>query len=189
MHPAFSLLLLLLHSVSAHFAVDVPKSRPFDEPLQPVAPCGGQPLGPRTRFPIVGGLIKGALYHPSGLGNFSVVVSDAPQPADFGKTYFSEGTNVRFTAGLWSTRPVDLSAVPGCVDGANVTFQVVMSTVDGILYSCMDVVLDKSLNTEIKAEATKVASAAATSTVSKTSSSVKSVGFGIMVIFLFGVMM
>ncbi|ORY51584.1 hypothetical protein BCR33DRAFT_459221 [Rhizoclosmatium globosum] len=100
MHPAFSLLLLLLHSVSAHFAVDVPKSRPFDEPLQPVAPCGGQPLGPRTRFPIVGGLIKGALYHPSGLGNFSVVVSDAPQPADFGKTYFSEGTNVRFTAGF-----------------------------------------------------------------------------------------
>ncbi|KAJ3051014.1 hypothetical protein HDU99_008529 [Rhizoclosmatium hyalinum] len=142
-------LIALASTVSAHFLVGAPPSRPFDDDGELIAPCGGQALGARSQFPITGGVVSGGLYHPTGTANFSLVVSNVDPTADqFGQVPFGPGFNVKFTEGLWSTDKIDLSQIPGCVDGANVTMQVVMTTVDGTLFVCMDVTLDKTLTAD-----------------------------------------
>ncbi|KAJ3335156.1 hypothetical protein HDU83_000583, partial [Entophlyctis luteolus] len=126
--------------VSAHFAITSPAPRSGSSDLTELtAPCGGLPITTRTLFPITGGSITGALYHPTAVANFSLVVTNTDPPeSDFAKTWFGPGEEAAFTEGSF-TVSADLSDVAGCVVGANVTFQVVMHTVDGILYECMDV--------------------------------------------------
>ncbi|KAI9343628.1 hypothetical protein BDR26DRAFT_858438 [Obelidium mucronatum] len=134
--------LLLAATATAHFVIDSPASRFFDEEGQPKAPCGGQLLGARTDFPIVGGSIKGMLLHPTGTGRFSIVISKTdPVAAQFGQVLIGPGANVRLTEGNFDTGAIDLSSIPGVVDGAQATMQVQISTVDGVLYTCMDVTL------------------------------------------------
>ncbi|KAI9343627.1 hypothetical protein BDR26DRAFT_858436 [Obelidium mucronatum] len=134
--------ILFAATAMAHFVIDVPASRFFDEEVQPVAPCGGQPLGARTDFPIVGGSIKGMLLHPTGTGRFSIVISKTdPLASQFGQVLIGPGANVRLTEGNFDTGAIDLSSIPGVVDGAQATMQVQISTVDGVLYTCMDVTL------------------------------------------------
>ncbi|KAI9336954.1 hypothetical protein BDR26DRAFT_864271 [Obelidium mucronatum] len=140
-------LLVLVATVSAHFVINTPTSRPFDEDRQTIGPCGGLPLGKRTAFPLVGGIVSGALYHPSALANFSIVISNTdPTASQFGKAPIGPGFNVKLTEGPFSTDPIDLTKVSGAVDGANATIQVAINTVDGILFICSDVKLDKSLS-------------------------------------------
>ncbi|KAJ3074839.1 hypothetical protein HDU99_001655, partial [Rhizoclosmatium hyalinum] len=136
----FLLSLLLAAVASAHFIITSPVSRPFDDELEVKNPCGGQPLGPRTDFPITGGSIVGRLLHPTGKARFSMVLSKVDPTADqFGQVLIGPGDNVQVTEGVFSTGPMDLSAIPGVKDGAPATFQVVMQTVDGVLYVCIDV--------------------------------------------------
>ncbi|KAJ3030614.1 UNVERIFIED_CONTAM: hypothetical protein HDU68_008367 [Siphonaria sp. JEL0065] len=141
----FILPLLFAAISSAHFLIDVPVSRFFDEELEPQAPCGGQPLGARTEFPIVGGQIKGLLLHPTATARFSIVISKTdPLASQFGQVLIGPGNNVQITEGDFTTNPIDLSGIPGVTNGASATIQVVMNTIDGVLYVCSDVTLVSS---------------------------------------------
>ncbi|KAJ3019518.1 UNVERIFIED_CONTAM: hypothetical protein HDU68_010631 [Siphonaria sp. JEL0065] len=140
-------LVLFAATASAHFLIGSPIARPFDDDGEAIGPCGGQPLGSRTHFPITGGVISGGLYHPTGTANFSIVISNTdPTASQFGVVPIGPGFNVKLTEGPFSTDPIDLSKIPSAVDGANATIQTVISTVDGVLYVCSDVVLDKSIS-------------------------------------------
>ncbi|KAJ3026871.1 UNVERIFIED_CONTAM: hypothetical protein HDU68_004928 [Siphonaria sp. JEL0065] len=134
--------LLFAANAFAHFLIDVPVSRFFDEEKQPQAPCGGQSLGARTNFPISGGSIKGLLLHPTGTAQFSIVITNSdPLTSQFGKILIGPGPNVKVSEGAFSSGPIDLTGIPGVVDGASATIQVVMNTVDGVFYVCSDVML------------------------------------------------
>ncbi|ORY51587.1 hypothetical protein BCR33DRAFT_780540 [Rhizoclosmatium globosum] len=137
----FLLSLLLAAVASAHFIITSPVSRPFDDELEVKNPCGGQPLAQEQTFQsVTGGSIVGRLLHPTGKARFSMVLSKVDPTADqFGQVLIGPGDNVQVTEGVFSTGPMDLSAIPGVKDGAPATFQVVMQTVDGVLYVCIDV--------------------------------------------------
>ncbi|KAJ3119070.1 hypothetical protein HK100_000480, partial [Physocladia obscura] len=149
-------LVLLATVANGHFAIFSPAVRAGSNDLtEPVAPCGGLPLGARSQFPVAGGSITGALYHPTAEANFSLVVSNSdPTNAQFAVTWFGPGENAAFTEGGFSV-PIDLTAVQGCVVGANATLQVVMITVDGTLHECMDVTLIQSNLSSTSTTATK----------------------------------
>ncbi|KAI9343626.1 hypothetical protein BDR26DRAFT_858434 [Obelidium mucronatum] len=174
-----SAILLAATAASAHFVITSPASRPFDEDGQPFGPCGGQTLGKRTAFPLVGGTVAGALYHPSATANFSIVISNTdPTASQFGQVPIGPGFNVKLTEGPFQTDAFDLSAIPGAVDGANATMQVAVNTVDGILYICADVTLDKSLTKNVAVTTTTRKGSVATSTTTAVSTAgSKSTGF------------
>ncbi|KAJ3267208.1 hypothetical protein HDU77_003288 [Chytriomyces hyalinus] len=135
------LLSVLLPLVAAHYAVFSPAPRDgTDEQTELISPCGGLRLGARSNFPIKGGVITGDLAHPTATASFSIVVSETdPAPSQFGQVFVGPPPMSVLTLGSFSV-PIDLSSIPQCVDGAAVTFQVVMQTADGTLYTCMDVV-------------------------------------------------
>ncbi|KAI8609614.1 hypothetical protein BC830DRAFT_1233221 [Chytriomyces sp. MP71] len=139
-------LLLVASAASAHFIIQSPPSRPFDDDGEAKGPCGNQPLGARTHFPITGGSIIGDLFHPTATANFSIVIGNTdPLASQFGQVFIGPGSNVQLTEGEFSAGPIDLSKVQGAVDGASGTIQVALSTVDGLLYQCIDVTLDAKL--------------------------------------------
>ncbi|KAJ3050727.1 hypothetical protein HDU99_008592, partial [Rhizoclosmatium hyalinum] len=108
-----------------------------------IEPCGGLPLGLRTTFPIKGGYIAGGLAHPVAYADYSLVVTDGDvtDPKAFGQTYFGPGKHVTYKFGYFNATDIDLSHVPGCVDGANVVMQVGFDAPDGRLVVCIDVTL------------------------------------------------
>ncbi|KAI8613720.1 hypothetical protein BC830DRAFT_1082476 [Chytriomyces sp. MP71] len=136
-----TLVLAAASSAMAHFIIQSPPSRPFDDDGEAVGPCGNQPLGARTAFPITGGAIIGDLFHPTATANFSIVISNTdPTASQFGQVFIAPGMNVALTEGQFDYGPIDLSKVDGAMNGANATIQVLISTVDGILYQCIDVI-------------------------------------------------
>ncbi|KAI8842648.1 hypothetical protein BJ741DRAFT_340215 [Chytriomyces cf. hyalinus JEL632] len=138
---SFAVLSVLLPLVAAHYAIFSPAPRDgTDEQTELIAPCGGLRLGARSNFPIKGGVITGDLAHPTATASFSIVVSETdPAPSQFGQVFVGPPPMSVLTLGSFSV-PIDLSSIPQCVDGAAVTFQVVMQTADGTLYTCLDVV-------------------------------------------------
>ncbi|KAI8621684.1 hypothetical protein BC830DRAFT_1093077 [Chytriomyces sp. MP71] len=127
-------LLLAASAASAHFIIQSPPSRPFDDDGEAKGPCGNQPLGVRTHFPITGGNIVGDLFHPTATANFSIVIGNTdPLASQFGQVFIGPGSNVKLTEGEFSSGPIDLSKVQGVADGAGATIQVAVSTVDGLL--------------------------------------------------------
>ncbi|KAI8612539.1 hypothetical protein BC830DRAFT_1170974 [Chytriomyces sp. MP71] len=126
---------------AAHYDIQSPAPRAGSDDLtELVAPCGGLPLGGRSSFPITAGSITGGLYHPSAVAQVSVVFSSVdPAPSQFGQVFVA-GPGLTVKEGYF-TIPVDLSSFAPAVDGATATFQVVMVTPDGTLYTCIDVTL------------------------------------------------
>ncbi|KAI9345036.1 hypothetical protein BDR26DRAFT_857135 [Obelidium mucronatum] len=137
----FLVLAIFISTVSAHFKVYSPKFRPGTGKPELISPCGNIPLGARTEFPIVGGVINGNYGH-NGTGHISAVVSETdPTAAQFQKYFINDkGANATFSAGNFSV-PVDFSNVPGAKDGAPVTVQMVLYDGPTIFHLCGDLTL------------------------------------------------
>ncbi|KAF2237913.1 hypothetical protein EV356DRAFT_363035 [Viridothelium virens] len=134
-------LLALLPLASAHFKLNYPAARGFDEDTLPTFPCGGQNnVSPnRTMWP-VGGPIQLDMGHIST--NVQVLLGMGNDPGSnfdtiLVPTFHVNGLN-NFCLGM-----VDLPSGLNMTDGMNATIQVVTNGDDGPggLYNCADVTL------------------------------------------------
>ncbi|KAI9362109.1 hypothetical protein DFJ73DRAFT_813486 [Zopfochytrium polystomum] len=121
----------------AHYQVTSPTARPFVESLEVIPPCGGQPLGARTTFPIDGGVLAGQSYHATATANISVAFTADPILADFAQVLGPFTVNL----GNFKTPAVSLTKTAGAAVGRNVTVQMTYFAGDGLLYQCVDAVL------------------------------------------------
>ncbi|KAL9045277.1 MAG: hypothetical protein Q9214_001657 [Letrouitia sp. 1 TL-2023] len=140
----FFLLSSLAALVAAHFTLDYPAVRGFDEEQLTQFPCGGQDevSTSRTPWPLKGGHIQLTMEHDRvatqvliGLGNdvgdaFNTVLVPTIQEEGFGKFCFGD---------------IVIPASLGVKDGQNATIQVVTSgDPTGGLYNCADITFTSS---------------------------------------------
>ncbi|GAA5982114.1 hypothetical protein JCM11641_000592 [Rhodosporidiobolus odoratus] len=148
---ALALLASLPFLASAHFTLDYPPTRGFDEDLEPQF-CGGfsSPSSSRTPFPLSGSapvLIDS--HHPSA--DVAVLLSFNENPtsfADFNQT--SSGQEYGFLSGFGTITNsgefcfnVDVASlgVDGIENGTVATLQVEFNGGDGVLLQCADLIL------------------------------------------------
>lgn len=128
MHTFNTLLVASLPLVSAHFKLNYPPARGFDEDTLPNKPCGGQAYNPsaqRTQFPLSGAPIQLDLGHTQSDIQVFLAIGNDPQEADFTHiivpTFAERGPN-NFCLGAGAiTLPSDLNIT----SGTNATIQVV----------------------------------------------------------------
>ncbi|KAM0754609.1 hypothetical protein T439DRAFT_321645 [Meredithblackwellia eburnea MCA 4105] len=149
----FTATLLALASVaSAHFTLDFPQTRGFDEDLEPNF-CGGFNLSStRVPFPLSGGPILIDSHHPSA--DVAILISFNSDPTSFaqfnttpsGQTYgllkpFGTITGLGEFCFNVNVSALGLSSVS---NGTAATIQVAYNGGDGALYQCSDVVLSST---------------------------------------------
>lgn len=142
-------LLALASVVAAHFQLNYPPTRGFDDDKEPTPICGGfDTINNRTDFPLSGGQLQITSFHT--LASVFAEISFNSNPTSF--TQFntsSNGTNYPFLipvnqipegAACWN---VDVSAlnVTEAKDGTNATIVIIFDGGDGTLYQCADLVL------------------------------------------------
>ncbi|KAG8946175.1 hypothetical protein FRC04_012030 [Tulasnella sp. 424] len=138
----------------AHFTLDYPPTRGFDEDLEPQF-CGGFPLANnRSLFPLTGGVVEIDSHHETAQFVTLISFSSDPQSfTDFNTT--SDGKAIPFLKPFIQIQgtgeaciPVDVASlnVPGVQNGTNATIQVQFNGGDGWLYQCADVTLVSSTN-------------------------------------------
>ena len=124
-----STFLTLLPLASAHFKLNYPPARGFDEDTLPSFPCGGQNTvsSSRTTWPI-GGPIQLDMGHTST--NVQVLIGLGNDPGDAFDTIvvptFHENGPQNFCLGM-----VNLPSSLNATDGMNATIQVVTNGDDG----------------------------------------------------------
>jgi len=145
----FISLLALVSGAAAHFQLNYPPTRGFDDDKEPTPICGGfDTINNRTDFPLSGGQLQITSFHT--LASVFAEISFDSNPTSF--TQFntsSNGTNYPFLIGVnqipegaacWN---VDVSAldVSDAKDGTNATIVIIFDGGDGTLYQCADIVL------------------------------------------------
>ncbi|KAG8984283.1 hypothetical protein FRB94_006195 [Tulasnella sp. JGI-2019a] len=135
----------------AHFTLDYPLTRGFDENKEPEF-CGGFPLVNRTQFSLSNGMIDIDSHHATA--TFVTLISFDQNPSNFtsfnttpsGKTYGYLKPFVQISGEGEMCVPVNISAlgVPGVGEGTNATILVQFNGGDGSLYQCADVTLTNS---------------------------------------------
>ncbi|GAA6011226.1 hypothetical protein JCM11491_006765 [Sporobolomyces phaffii] len=180
---AFSL--LALPAALAHFTLDYPQSRGFDEDIEPQF-CGGfnQTSATRTPFPLSG---KGSIlidsHHPTS--QVAVLVSLDANPTSIQQfTQLANGTSYGLLQPFESLSgegefclSVDISSLHlGAVNGTPATIQVEFNGGDGTLFQCSDVILVSDY--ESPSNVTSSCQAAKTPSSSSSSSSSSAVSAG-----------
>ncbi|KAF8587344.1 hypothetical protein K439DRAFT_1256086, partial [Ramaria rubella] len=155
MHFFFSVLLVASFAVTnAHFLLNYPQTRGFDEDEEPNF-CGGFPLSNnRSQFPLNGGFVSITSEHPTA--DVDILISFDSDPttfANFNKTDAGESIPFLMPFTVMNAQgdacfPVNVSSVnlPEAKDGANATIMVQFNGGDGELFQCADVVLSKSFS-------------------------------------------
>lgn len=143
--------LLSLHLTSAHFTLDFPTTRGFDEDKEPSF-CGGFPTNASGRhpFPLSGAApVRINSHHESA--QVAIILSVQPDPtkfADFNNTgkvtYLMPFANVKGQQAFCFS--VDVGALasqisPAPVNGTLATLQVEYSGGDNPLFQCSDLIL------------------------------------------------
>ncbi|KAI9657466.1 MAG: hypothetical protein M1821_003148 [Bathelium mastoideum] len=137
-----SILLTLLPLASAHFNLNYPPARGFNEDTLSTFPCGGQNTvsSKRTTWP-VGGPIQLDMGHTST--NVQVLIAMGNDPGDAFNTIlvptFHENGPQNFCLGS-----VNLPSGMNVTEGMNATIQVVTNGDEGVsggLYNCADITL------------------------------------------------
>lgn len=145
--------LLCLASVAvAHFQLNYPPTRGFDDDTEPQTICGGfNTVSNRTAFPLSGGQIQITSFHVQA-SVFAEISFDS-NPTSF--TQFntsSNGTNysplipvnqIPEGAACWNVNVASLN-VTDAKDGTNATLVVIFDGGDGTLYQCADLILSSS---------------------------------------------
>jgi len=135
--------------VLAHFTLDYPQTRGFNEDMEPEF-CGGFPVSTnRSKFPLAGGMIEIDSHHTQSV--FVTLISFDANPTNFAQFNTSpSGQSYGFLKPFIQLQgtgemcvPVNISAlgVSGVGDGTNATIQVQFNGGDGDLYQCADVTL------------------------------------------------
>ncbi|WWC58527.1 uncharacterized protein I303_101070 [Kwoniella dejecticola CBS 10117] len=139
---------LVASSALAHFTLDYPTSRGFDDDNEPQY-CGGFPsvASPRQPFPLGQGPIHIDSHH--ALATVVAFISTSSDPTsfdDFNKT--SNGTSIPLASSIFQVKQgeacfnVDLGNLGvGLTNGSEVTLQVQYDGGDGNLYQCTDLIL------------------------------------------------
>ncbi|TFK23122.1 hypothetical protein FA15DRAFT_688082 [Coprinopsis marcescibilis] len=160
MFYAFTALALLTSGAQAHFRLLHPEPRgPFVADLEPNF-CGGydNAVSNRSEFPLSGGFFTLQTNH--GPFTAGVILSTEQNPSTFDAFNFANGSQ-QFARGFATEDdggtyciPLDIAAanIPGAVDGANVTIQIVFDGGDGSLYQCADLTLRSNFTTPSSVE-------------------------------------
>ncbi|TFK17024.1 hypothetical protein FA15DRAFT_366259 [Coprinopsis marcescibilis] len=149
---ALAAVTLLATGAQAHYRLNYPLPRgPFVSNLQPNF-CGGYDdvTTNRTTFSLNDGFFRIRQGHADW--SASVLISTVPNPNTFDS--FNTGGAAGAAPQLareWATEaltgnfciplPLGDTGIPGVVDGANVTIQIVLTGGDGQLYQCADLTL------------------------------------------------
>ncbi|KAF8326623.1 uncharacterized protein EI90DRAFT_2929997 [Cantharellus anzutake] len=133
----------------AHFTLDFPYTRGFNEDKEPTPPCGGYGVnGTRTPFPLNGGFISYSSFHAQATTVAGIsFLSNPTSLKDFNTT--TNGTTYPLLVPQWNTTTLGSYCVHVNVaslglpigNGQNATIVVVFNGGDGVLYQCSDVVL------------------------------------------------
>ncbi|KAF9335503.1 hypothetical protein BG006_011359 [Podila minutissima] len=146
--PAVASMMLLCSSAAmAHFTLDYPTSRGFNDDNEPNAPCGGfDAVSNRTQFPISKGFLTIDSHHPTAQVKINVVYGNSPAAADFTAAAATPARSVSVAHPGHSCLQLDLSSFKGAASGTNATIQIVYNGGDSPLYQCTDVTLITSAN-------------------------------------------
>ncbi|RSH80006.1 uncharacterized protein EHS24_009677 [Apiotrichum porosum] len=176
---------LLASTVLAHFTLDFPESRGFDEDIEPQF-CGGfNTTEARQPFPLGKGPIWIDSHHTQASVYAMLSTSENPTSfSDFNTT--SNGTNIPAVTNWFPVSEgedcwnIDLEALGlGLTNGSLVTLQILFNGGDGPLYQCTDLVLlsnytlpsNRTCSNDTAASYTATAGASQTSTPSTASAS------------------
>ncbi|KAL2069125.1 hypothetical protein VTL71DRAFT_15463 [Oculimacula yallundae] len=152
---------------TAHFNLDYPAARGFDEELITNFPCGGQNTvsTERTMWPISGGQIALTMGHIDANVQVLIAMGNSPGSAFntiLRPTFKEEGLGSFCMTGF--SMPEGLEAT----EGMNATIQVVTNgDPDGGLYNCADITFSKMAmmaSSEVCRNSTKVTTSAASVT-------------------------
>ncbi|EGG01765.1 Hypothetical protein MELLADRAFT_38921 [Melampsora larici-populina 98AG31] len=148
--------LFAAHLISAHFTLDFPATRGFDEDKE-ASFCGGFSVptnsSGRTKFPLSGlAPVRITSHHQKA--EVTILLSVKPNPtslSDF-KTKGQSNCLMSYTTIVGQGKfcfMVDVSNLaskitPAPVEGSLATIQVLFNGGDGILYQCTDVVLTQA---------------------------------------------
>ncbi|WRT64056.1 uncharacterized protein IL334_000984 [Kwoniella shivajii] len=168
----------LASTAIAHFTLDYPTSRGFDDDNEPQY-CGGFPdvASSRQSFPLGKGPIWIDSHH--NLATVVAFISTSSSPtsfSDFNTT--SNGTSIPLASSIFQVKEgeacfnVDLSSLGvGLTNGSQVTLQVQYDGGDGNLYQCTDLVLIEGYSVPSNETCTNDVSVNSASTSSGSSSS------------------
>ncbi|KAL9558274.1 hypothetical protein MBANPS3_000974 [Mucor bainieri] len=144
----FSLLLLFagIGAVRAHFQmIYPPATRGFDESKEPLAPCGGfdVPVNDNDRLSMPR---SSFMTIDSGHVSYSYVIkalySDQPTADDFTAASLRQLTDGTRTYPQAACLPFEFGG--DVQDGTKATLQIVYNGGDGLLYQCIDVIVDNT---------------------------------------------
>ncbi|KAK8865823.1 hypothetical protein IAR55_000971 [Kwoniella newhampshirensis] len=142
----------LASTALAHFTLDYPTSRGFDDENEPQF-CGGfSSVETRQPFPLGQGPIHIDSHHP--LATVVAFISTSENPTSFGDfNTTSNGTSIPLATPIFQVAEgdscfnVDLGGLNvGLSNGSLVTLQVQFDGGDGALYQCTDLVLIEGYN-------------------------------------------
>ncbi|KAF9110976.1 hypothetical protein BGX27_005551 [Mortierella sp. AM989] len=135
-------LLLCSSAAMAHYTLDYPQSRGFDDAKEPSAPCGGfDAVANRTQFPLTKGFLQINSHHAKAEVKINVVIGNSPAAADFITAAGTPANSTSLNRPGNICLPLDLSSYKGAADNINATIQIVYNGGDSPLYQCADVVL------------------------------------------------
>lgn len=136
--------LLSVQAALAHFTLEYPTTRGFEETKEATAPCGGfdTVASTRSQVPVSNAFVEIKSSHTSYSYKVNVIVNNNPTAADFSSNQLTEvaaGTRNYPDAACLS---LDLGKNTAIKAGTNATIQVIFSGGDGSLYQViMDYVL------------------------------------------------
>ncbi|ODO07308.1 hypothetical protein L198_00887 [Cryptococcus wingfieldii CBS 7118] len=193
---------LMASTALAHFTLDYPTTRGFDEDKEPDF-CGGfTSVSSRQPFPLGSGPVHIDSHHTLATVVAFISTSDNPSSFDDFNTT-SNGTSIPLASSIFQVAEgdscfnIDLGGSLGLTNGSDVTLQIQYDGGDGNLYQCADLILidgyeipsNETCTTDASkasdASATSSGAASATSSASTDPSSSSGghkeiVGFGIM---------
>jgi hypothetical protein len=128
--------LLSVQAVLAHFTLDYPVTRGFDETMEPTAPCGGYNTvaSTRSQVPLSNAFVQITAEHTSYTYQVSVIVNNNPATADFSTNQLVQVANGTRNYPQAACLPLDLSKNTAIKAGTNATIQIVFNGGDGSLY-------------------------------------------------------
>ena len=169
MHTSSNLLALaaLTSLTTAHFNLNFPAARGFDEDKLGTFPCGGQDTvsSTRTPYPLTGGQIALSMGHIDA--NVEVLIAIGNDPGSAFNTILRP-TFKEQGLGAFCMTGIEIPSSLNVTEGMNATIQVVTNgDPDGGLYNCADVTFSASASaagTDVCKNATAVTTSAATVT-------------------------
>ncbi|KAI8983075.1 hypothetical protein BDB01DRAFT_792313 [Pilobolus umbonatus] len=132
-------ILVSLHVISAHFELDYPAARGFDEKKEPIAPCGGfNEVKTHVEMPLNDPFVQIDSGHVYYSYNINLIVGNNPTEADFTSNAIPIGSGKRDYP-QDACLPLTIKTDDNIKEGVNATIQIVYDGGDGLLYQCTDV--------------------------------------------------